>query len=121
MTRKELGDTLEVSAPEERLCAGYPHHAKRDLGTLMVFPMQGIGGLPCGPLRNVGEAYKDEQALHRGMVQKVQHPKAGELPLAGVGPGTYLIPFFVPLVPSHEPARKGSLMADLAGVTQGSP
>lgn len=43
-----------------------------------------MGGLPCGPLRNVGEAFQDAQAQHREMVVKVRHPTIGELPLAGL-------------------------------------
>ncbi|EWM29343.1 caib baif -transferase family protein c7orf10-like isoform 1 [Nannochloropsis gaditana] len=45
---------------------------------------EAIGGLPCGPLRNIGEAFQDEQAQHRGMVVKVAHPTIGDLPLAGI-------------------------------------
>ena len=53
---------------------------------------QAIGGLPCGPLRDIGEAFQDEQAVHRQMVEKVQHPTVGEIPLAGkigVGPSLH--------------------------------
>lgn len=57
---------------------------------------QGLGGLPCGPLRNVGEGYRDEQARHRRMVETVQHPTAGNIPLAGGWPHS-LPPY--PLLP----------------------
>jgi len=50
----------------------------------IISAMQAIGGLPCGPLRNIGEAFQDEQAQHRGMVVKVAHPTIGDLPLAGI-------------------------------------
>jgi len=43
-----------------------------------------MGGLPYGPLRNIGEAFQDAQAQHRKMVVKVPHPTIGELPLAGL-------------------------------------
>jgi len=42
------------------------------------------GGLPAGPLRDIGEAFDDEQARHRQMVVTVPHPTIGELPLAGI-------------------------------------
>lgn len=46
--------------------------------------LQGIGGLPAGPLRNIAEAFDDEQAQHRQMRVTVPHPTIGELPLPGI-------------------------------------
>ena len=40
-------------------------------------------GLPFGPIRDVGEAFYDEQAIHRDMVIYADHPTIGKLPLAG--------------------------------------
>ena len=40
-------------------------------------------GVPCGPVRTVGEALDDLQLQARGMVTAVQHPAAGELRLVG--------------------------------------
>lgn len=42
------------------------------------------GGLPAGPLRNIADAFADEQARHRQMRVTVPHPTIGELPLAGI-------------------------------------
>lgn len=53
---------------------------RAELGALL----QGIGGLPAGPLRNIQEAYDDEQARHRQMRITVPHPTIGELPLPGI-------------------------------------
>ena len=40
-------------------------------------------GVPCGPVRTVGEALEDPQLQGRGMISAVQHPIAGELRLVG--------------------------------------
>merc|ERR1711918_166248 len=40
-------------------------------------------GLPFGPIRDVGEAFYDKQAIHRDMVIYADHPTIGKLPLAG--------------------------------------
>ena len=40
-------------------------------------------GVPCGPVRTVGEALDDPQLQARGMITAVQHPVAGELRLVG--------------------------------------
>lgn len=53
---------------------------REELGALL----QGIGGLPAGPLRNIQEAFDDEQARHRQMRVTVPHPTIGELPLPGI-------------------------------------
>lgn len=46
--------------------------------------LQGIGGLPAGPLRNIREAFEDEQARHREMRIEMPHPTIGDLPLPGI-------------------------------------
>jgi formyl-CoA transferase len=38
-------------------------------------------GFPMGPLRSVSEAFKCEQAIHRGMVEESDHPVAGKIRL----------------------------------------
>jgi crotonobetainyl-CoA:carnitine CoA-transferase CaiB-like acyl-CoA transferase len=53
---------------------------RHELGTII----EKIGGLPAGPLRNIQEAFDDEQARHRQMRITVPHPTIGELPLAGL-------------------------------------
>jgi crotonobetainyl-CoA:carnitine CoA-transferase CaiB-like acyl-CoA transferase len=40
-------------------------------------------GVPCGPVRTVGETLDDPQLQARGMITAVQHPAAGELRLVG--------------------------------------
>ena len=40
-------------------------------------------GIPCGPVRTVGEALEDPQLQARDMISAVQHPTIGELRLVG--------------------------------------
>ena len=37
-------------------------------------------GVPCGPINGIPEALDDAQTKHRGMLQSLKHPLAGELP-----------------------------------------
>jgi len=41
-------------------------------------------GVPCGPINTVAEALTDPHTLARGMVQTVQHPKAGDVKMVGI-------------------------------------
>lgn len=41
-------------------------------------------GVPCGPVYDVRDVFSDEQVLHRRMLEKVKHPKAGLLDVIGV-------------------------------------
>ncbi len=38
-------------------------------------------GIPCGPIYNMGEVFSDPQVVHRKMVEEVEHPLLGRLPL----------------------------------------
>jgi succinate--hydroxymethylglutarate CoA-transferase len=38
-------------------------------------------GFPLGPMRSVSEAFRCEQAIHRGMVQEMNHPNLGTIKL----------------------------------------
>jgi crotonobetainyl-CoA:carnitine CoA-transferase CaiB-like acyl-CoA transferase len=38
-------------------------------------------GFPLGPLRSVSEAFRCEQAIHRGMVEELSHPSLGTIRL----------------------------------------
>jgi crotonobetainyl-CoA:carnitine CoA-transferase CaiB-like acyl-CoA transferase len=40
-------------------------------------------GVPCGPIHTVGEALSDPQALARGMVLELEHPRAGRTRAVG--------------------------------------
>lgn len=82
-TRDEWGKIIEVRAQAHPSTSTALHSLDADVAPCM---WQGLGGLPCGPLRNVGEGYRDEQARHRRMVETVQHPTAGNIPLAGEWP-----------------------------------
>lgn len=44
----------------------------------------GAAGLVFAPVRSVSEVFSDAQVRHRGMVQTVSHPTAGELRVVGV-------------------------------------
>ncbi len=39
-------------------------------------------GMPVGPLNTVGEAVRQEQIQHRGMIAEVEHPRAGAVKLS---------------------------------------
>jgi succinate--hydroxymethylglutarate CoA-transferase len=39
--------------------------------------------VPCSPVNNMQQVFTHPQALHRGMVQKVEHPEYGELSVIG--------------------------------------
>lgn len=40
-------------------------------------------GVPCAPVNNMEQVFKHRQALHRGMVQQVDHPGYGSIPVIG--------------------------------------
>jgi glutaryl-CoA transferase len=41
-------------------------------------------GVPCGPIKSVGEALNDPHTLARDMVRSVRHPTAGDLSMVGI-------------------------------------
>ena len=41
-------------------------------------------GFPCGPVRSIEESFSCPQAVERGMVQEIDHPKCGPIKLVGV-------------------------------------
>lgn len=43
-------------------------------------------GVPCGPVNDIPTALSDPQAQAREMVQQVEHPEAGTIPLVGPAP-----------------------------------
>ncbi len=66
-------------------------------------------GLPAGPIYDMGEVFEDAQVRHAGMVETVEHPELGALPLLssplrldGVGPATVRLP--PPLLGQHSAA-----------------
>jgi succinate--hydroxymethylglutarate CoA-transferase len=40
-------------------------------------------GVPCSPVNNMQQVFSHRQALHRGMVQQVEHPEYGRIPVVG--------------------------------------
>jgi succinate--hydroxymethylglutarate CoA-transferase len=40
-------------------------------------------GVPCAPVNNMEQVFTHRQALHRGMVQHVEHPDYGRIPVIG--------------------------------------
>jgi crotonobetainyl-CoA:carnitine CoA-transferase CaiB-like acyl-CoA transferase len=38
-------------------------------------------GVPCGPINTLDRVFRDPQVIARGMVQHVEHPRAGTIPL----------------------------------------
>jgi crotonobetainyl-CoA:carnitine CoA-transferase CaiB-like acyl-CoA transferase len=40
--------------------------------------------IPCSPINNMAEVFKDPQVLHRNMLVEVDHPKAGKIKLVGI-------------------------------------
>jgi CoA:oxalate CoA-transferase len=42
------------------------------------------GGVPCGPINDIGKVVQDEQVNARNMIQKVSHPVAGEVQVPGI-------------------------------------
>jgi len=43
----------------------------------------GAAGVPCGPINTLAQAFSEPQAEARGMMFKLPHPLAGEVPLIG--------------------------------------
>jgi formyl-CoA transferase/CoA:oxalate CoA-transferase len=41
-------------------------------------------GIPCGPIYNIDQVFKDPQVLHQKMFLEVDHPKAGKIPMTGL-------------------------------------
>ncbi len=41
-------------------------------------------GVPCGPIYSLSEVFSDPQVLHREMLVRVPHPRAGEVALTGI-------------------------------------
>jgi succinate--hydroxymethylglutarate CoA-transferase len=41
-------------------------------------------GIPCGPINTVAEALGSAQTAARGMVERVDHPTAGSIPIVGI-------------------------------------
>ena len=37
-------------------------------------------GVPCGPINSVAEVFEDPQVKHRGLLRRIAHPVAGEVP-----------------------------------------
>ncbi|KAI9208188.1 CoA-transferase family III domain-containing protein [Polychytrium aggregatum] len=40
-------------------------------------------GVPFAPVNNIAETFQHPQVIHRGMVQKIKHPRAGDISLIG--------------------------------------
>jgi crotonobetainyl-CoA:carnitine CoA-transferase CaiB-like acyl-CoA transferase len=40
--------------------------------------------IPCAPINNMAEVFKDPQVLHRDMLVEVEHPSAGKIKMAGI-------------------------------------
>jgi succinate--hydroxymethylglutarate CoA-transferase len=40
-------------------------------------------GVPCAPVNSIEQVFGHRQALHRGMVQHVEHPRYGRIPVIG--------------------------------------
>jgi formyl-CoA transferase/CoA:oxalate CoA-transferase len=41
-------------------------------------------GIPCGPIYNMEEIFKDPQVLHRNMLKELPHSKAGKVKVTGI-------------------------------------
>lgn len=48
------------------------------------FQILSLAGVPCGPVNTLDRVFQDPQVLHRGMVQEIDHPRAGRIRLVGV-------------------------------------
>ncbi|NJN83493.1 MAG: CoA transferase, partial [Caldilineaceae bacterium] len=62
-------------------------------------------GVPCSPVNDIPSALADPQAQARGMVQQVEHPVTGVIPLIGPTPKLSLTPAAIasppPLLGEH--------------------
>ena len=72
------------------------------------------GGVPCGPVKNIGEITSDPQVLHREMVIEMEHATTGTLKMMGIPvklsdtPGEVKLP--PPLLGEHTDEILGDLL-----------
>jgi len=59
-----------------------PAFAKKDTATWAAL-LSGAE-VPCSPVQTIDQVFSSPQVLHREMLVKVKHPKAGTIPLAGL-------------------------------------
>jgi formyl-CoA transferase len=59
-----------------------PAFAKKDTATWVTL-LSGAE-VPCSPVQTIDQVFSSPQVLHREMLVKVNHPKAGTIPLAGL-------------------------------------
>ncbi len=52
----------------------------RDRGREELTQALGAAGVPCGPLNTIPQVFEDAQIRHRGLLQRLPHPLAGEVP-----------------------------------------
>jgi len=52
-------------------------------GTASLIERLRAEGVPCAPVNNMAQVFNHRQALHRGMVQHVEHPDYGRIPVVG--------------------------------------
>ncbi|MDP7503819.1 MAG: CoA transferase [Nitrospinota bacterium] len=72
-------------------------------------------GVPCGPVKNIGEVASDPQVLHREMVIEMEHAKTGTLRMMGIPVKLSDTPGEVKLPPPILGEHTGEILGDLLG------
>ncbi len=72
-------------------------------------------GVPCGPVKNIGEVASDPQVLHREMVIEMEHAKTGTLRMMGIPVKLSDTPGEVRLPPPMLGEHTGEILGDLLG------
>jgi crotonobetainyl-CoA:carnitine CoA-transferase CaiB-like acyl-CoA transferase len=72
-------------------------------------------GIPCGPVKDIGEVASDPQILHRDMVVEIDHAKTGVLKMMGIPVKLSETPGEVKLPPPILGEHTEEILRDLLG------
>jgi crotonobetainyl-CoA:carnitine CoA-transferase CaiB-like acyl-CoA transferase len=73
-------------------------------------------GVPCGPVNDIPTALADPQAQARGMVQTVEHPATGPIPMLGPVPKLSATPAEIQLPPPLLGEHTDAVLSEFCGL-----
>jgi crotonobetainyl-CoA:carnitine CoA-transferase CaiB-like acyl-CoA transferase/acyl dehydratase len=74
----ERDRVVNIDAIDAEVTACTRHRTRADLVAALT-----EAGVPCAPVKSIREVDTDEHLIHRGMIQYVEHPARGRVPVAG--------------------------------------